>query len=97
MIPNKFTYGSQNFRLLQALNYGPVNTQQMLHSPELRFGSPPRRKKDVQKYLETIGYTIVKKSIGNHCYEYRLARLPEKVGWWQHIKNLFVQRKEQVA
>jgi hypothetical protein len=90
MIPNRFKYQSQNYRLLQALNYGPITTGQLLY--ELKFGSHVRRMKDVKTYLNTIGYTIVKKSIGNHCYEYRLAA-GKPIGWWAYIKNLFQQRQ----
>ncbi|MBU0907201.1 MAG: hypothetical protein KKE05_03530 [Nanoarchaeota archaeon] len=91
-IPNQFKYNSQNYRLLQALKYGPVNTCQLLY--DLKFGSPSSRKSEVQKYLETIGYTIIKKSIGNRCYEYRISPLPEKVSWWEYLKSIFSQRAE---
>jgi hypothetical protein len=93
MIPNKFGYSTQNYRLLEALNCGPVNTGQLLY--ELKFGSHVRRMKDVRDYLGTIGYTIRKKRLNQKSWEYFLVPLQERVGWWLWIKQLFQQRQVQ--
>ena len=92
-IQNKFPRDSQNHRLLQALLYGPITTGQLLY--DLKFGSHRDRVYECRKYLKTVGFTITKKSLGNGCYEYRIARLQEKVSWWSWVKSLI--RKEQEA
>jgi hypothetical protein len=92
MIPNKkFKYGSQNFRLLEALNCGPVTTDQLLY--QLRFGSHVRRMKDVRDYLETIGFTIITKQINCKCFEYHIETI--KPSWFYWLKGLFQQRQGQ--
>jgi len=72
-IPNKFTPRSQNYRLLHHLiHQGPVTTGNLLY--DLRFGSHPRRVKEVRDYLETIGYTLVTSKIKNNLFSYHIEK-----------------------
>jgi hypothetical protein len=84
MIKNPFGFQTQNYRLLEALKYGSVNTQQLLY--DLHFASHVRRMKDVKDYLETIGYTIRKKRLNKKSWEYHIELLPEEV-LLQWVKN----------
>ena len=89
-----FKEGSQNFRLLEALKQGPVYTQQRYSDPGLRFGYLSRRIKDIKEHLKPKGLTVIKTKVTPNSFQYHIAPLPEKVSWWQHIKNLFKQRQE---
>ena len=97
MIINDFKRDTQNYRLLQGLIAGPVNTHQLLYSPEFRFGSHVRRMKDVKDYLQDQDFTIVKRSIGSKCFEYSIKKLEIKRSplseLWEKVRRFFVVKQ----
>jgi hypothetical protein len=75
-IPNPFRPGSQNYRLLEWLKQRPATTGDLLYS--LRFGSHPRRVKEVRDYLETLGYKVVTSQIKSNLFQYRIYEMATK-------------------
>jgi len=94
--------GSQNSRLLTALQLGSVFTQERYSNPDLRFGYLSRRIKDIKEYLEPKGLTVKIKRIAPRNFAYWIEKLEKKEKRWSPRQlydavKRFLFRQRQIA